>query len=218
MSTFSLTRFFRPSASPRQKLIRLQLEELESRLSPAVFNPLPSIMDGASLSLRDAVLQADGNSDASNTINLAAGAYTLNDAAAGNLLIQDAAAGVASKTFTLVGQGTASTIITGGSGWHDRIFQIVSAAGATVTVTLQNVTITGGNAQNSGLVGGNAALGGGLLIDGGQVSLTNVSVSGNAAHGAAGVNGANGAAGQAGAAGTGAPTPTAAASIWRPAR
>ena len=128
MFSFSLKRFFPPPTSPRQKTVRPQLEELESRLAPAVFNPLPSTTDGASLSLRDAILQADANGDASNTINLVAGAYTLSDAPAGNLLLQDAAAGVASKTFTLVSQGASSTIITGAQGWNDRIFQVVAQA------------------------------------------------------------------------------------------
>ena len=96
------------------------LEELEGRFAPATFNPLPSAVDGTSQSLRNAILTADANGDASNTISLAAGTYSLTDAAAGNLLIQDTAGGVASKTFTLVGQGPSSTIITGGSGWNDR--------------------------------------------------------------------------------------------------
>ena len=84
---FSIKRFLRPSVRPRLESIRPQLEELENRLVPATFNPLPSTMDGASLSLRDAIRQADGNADASNTINLASGVYSLTDAAAGNLLI-----------------------------------------------------------------------------------------------------------------------------------
>ena len=75
---------------------------------------------------------------------------------------------MASKTLTLVGQGASSTVVTGGPGWNDRDFQIVGASGAAVTVTFQNVAIEGGDAVNSGAVGGNAALGGGLLIDGGR--------------------------------------------------
>ena len=194
--------FFHPAPVPRKQSVQLWLEELEGRFAPATFNPLPSALDGASQSLRNAILTADSNGDASNTISLAAGTYSLTDAAAGNLLLQDTASGVASKTFTLVGQGPSSTVVAGGAGWNDRDFQIVGANGAAVTVTFQNLTIEGGDAQNAGAVGGDAALGGGLLIDGAQVTLTGVSVSNNTAYGAAGAAGANGAAGSAGTAGT----------------
>ena len=107
--------FFRPTAAPRKPSVRPWLEELEGRLAPATFNPLPSAVDGTSQSLRSAILTADTNGDSSNTISLAAGTYSLADATAGNLLIQDTASGVASKTFTLVGQSASSTIITGGA-------------------------------------------------------------------------------------------------------
>ena len=50
----------------------------------------------------------------------------------------------------------------------------------------------GGNATNGGILGGDAALGGGLLIDGGTVSLTHVAVKGDEAEGAAGAAGAAG--------------------------
>ena len=91
--------FARNRASRRPKtsnkiLFRGHLEQLEDRVTPAQFNPLPSLADGASLSLRDAIVQSDGNSDASNTIILSAGTYSLTDTAAGNLLIQDTASGV----------------------------------------------------------------------------------------------------------------------------
>jgi hypothetical protein len=184
--------FLRPTAAPRKEAVRPWLEELEGRFAPAMFSPLPSAADGASQSLRAALLAADANGDASNTISLAAGTYTLTDAAAGNLLIQDTASGVASKTFTLVGQGASGTIITGGAGWNDRDFQIIGANGAAVTVTFQDASIEGGDAQNAGVLGGGAALGGGLLIDGGQVTLTDVTVSNNVARGAAGADGAAG--------------------------
>ena len=176
---------------------------MEGRVAPATFNPLPSAADGTSQSLRGSLLTADSNGDASNTISLAAGTYSLTDTTAGNLLIQDTAGGVASKTFIIAGQSASSTIVTGGSGWNDRVFQIVSASGAAVTVTFQNVTIEGGDAQNAG---------GGLLIDGGQVALSNVSVSGNVARARPGRTGPRARPVRPGL------RPRAAASTWRAAR
>ena len=46
------------------------------------------------------------------------------------------------------------------------------------------------------------ALGGGILIDGGQVTISNASITGNHASGASGANGASGGIGLAGAPGT----------------
>src|SRR5258708_33665703 len=101
--------------APRKPAFQPRLEELESRLAPATFTPQPSTVDGARLSLRDAINSADSNGDASNTILLAAGTYTLSDTLAGNLQIQDTAAGLSSKTLTIVGQGSANTITAGSS-------------------------------------------------------------------------------------------------------
>src|SRR5690242_19274267 len=101
----SSKRFTRPTPSPRKRDFLRLVEELEPRLPPAGFNPLPSTPDGAPLSLRDAILQADGNGDAANTIRLGPGTYTLTDALDGNLLIQNTAVGVPGKTLTVVGQG-----------------------------------------------------------------------------------------------------------------
>ncbi len=148
---FSPRRFFRSTHSPRRgKCFQPLLEELETRWVPATFTPHPTLVDGASLSLRDAILQANSNGDANNTINLASGTYKLTDAVEGNLLIQDTASGVASKTLTIIHLGAGSAIITGSSSWQDRIFEILGTSGASVSVLFQNVTIEGGNAQNDG--------------------------------------------------------------------
>ena len=56
----------------------------------AVFNVTPSATDGATGSLRAALVSASTNSDTSNTINLAVGTYALTDSAVGNLLIDNA--------------------------------------------------------------------------------------------------------------------------------
>lgn len=136
--------------------------------------------DGATGSLRDAIDQSDTNSDASNTINLAAGTYSLTDTAVGELLIKDHAAGVAAKSLSISGVGAGTTIVDG-SQLNSRVFQIVSSQGAAVTVVFQNLTVQGGAATDGGALGGNAALGGGILIDGGNVTLSSVSVKSNRA-------------------------------------
>ena len=186
----------------RKRRISLNLEHLEARLAPAVFNLVPGAADGAAGSLRVAIEQADTNSDASNTINLAAGAYTLTQSGLGNLLVQDENPGTPEKSFLLVGQGEDSTIIEPGSAsWDDRIFEVVSKIGANVTVAFQDLTIEKGSAKDGGVLGGSAALGGGLLIDGGRVTLSQVSVMSNTAAGANGKDGATGAPGKPGSVG-----------------
>ena len=86
---FSRIRSLRQLAPRRRRSLGLILEELEIRLAPAVFNVMPTPVDGTSGSLRNAIEQADSNSDASNTINLAAGTYQLADTTDGSLLIRD---------------------------------------------------------------------------------------------------------------------------------
>ena len=82
-------------------------------------------------SLRDAINRADENGDSNNVITLAAGTYALTDVADGNLLIEDKAGGVAEKSLTIVGQGTASTIVEsqagGASGY--RVFEVGAPPG-----------------------------------------------------------------------------------------
>ena len=85
------------------------------------------------------------------------------------------------KTLTIVGQGdgASGTIIQPGtSPWQDRIFEVVATTGSNISVVFQDLAIAGGNATNGGILGGTAALGGGLLIDGGTVSMTRVAVQG----------------------------------------
>src|SRR5437763_13908269 len=69
------TSFFTLKKRPSRRV--LQLDALEDRFCPAVFNPSPRVPDGAPGSLRDAVIQANSNGDAGNTIRLQAGTYTL---------------------------------------------------------------------------------------------------------------------------------------------
>ncbi len=186
MSHAKRSRRQRPSS--RVRMWPSHLETLEIRMAPAVFAVSPSAADGAPGSLRYAINQADDNGDASNVINLAIGTYALTDATDGNLLIQDKGAGVPDKSLAIIGQGEANTIIEPQTAAASafRVFEIVSSAGASVSVLFQSLAISDGVARNGGAVGGALALGGGLLIDGGNVTLSHVAVSNNQALGASG--------------------------------
>ena len=160
------------------------------------YYPVPT--DG---SLRDAIAAADSNSFTSNTIVLAEATYPVTNLTAGQLVISDTSA-LGSKTLTIAGQGETDTIIEPGiTSWQDRLFEIVSSGGAAMTVVFQDLSIEGGHATNGGTLGGSAALGGAILIDGGTVWLTSVALSNNEAAGAAGSIGAAGALYAAGASG-----------------
>ena len=75
-------------------------------------------------------------------------------------------------------------------------FRVFEIGGSNATLKLQNVTIEGGHAIGPDPT--RAARGGGMLIDGGAVTLSNAVVSGNHASGASGTDGANGASGRTG--------------------
>ena len=144
---------------------------------------------------------AESNSFADNTIVLAAGTYPLTNQSLGQLVIQNQSTSLF-KTLTFVGQGETSSIIAPGIlNWNDRDIEILGSSGAGISVVFQDLAIEGGNATNGGVLGGNAALGGGLLVDNAIVTLANVLVQNNQAQGAIGATGAAGAPGKAGATG-----------------
>jgi len=159
------------------------------------FYPVPT-----DASLRTAISLADSNSHAFNTIVLSASSYLLSDLSSGGLVIENSSS-LPSKTLTITGQGETASIIGSVFNWHDRIFEVQGSGGQSLNVILQDMTIEGGNAQNGGVLGGAIALGGGLLIDDANVTLTNDVVQNNNAQGAPGAAGAAGAIGAAGAAG-----------------
>ena len=177
------------------------LEDLEARRMLAVFSP------ATGEALRSAIATADSNGDAVNTINLSAGAFQLTNEAAGALLIQNQNAQlVPNKTLDIIGAGPASTTVEPstslGTPWNDRVLTVVGSEGAGVTVLIENVTISGGSIKAASANTQLPAEGGGLLVDGGQVTLSNAVVSGNQVVGAQGINGgpaahaASGASGQ----------------------
>jgi fibronectin-binding autotransporter adhesin len=152
-------------------------------------------------SLRTAIAAADSSNFASNTIYLQSGAYTLTNSSLGQLVIQDLSSGVASKTITIVGQGPGQTIIEPSTdqGFGSRVFEVIGSPGASVTVVFQDLTITGGYAGNNGGLSGNgASVGGGILIEDGDVNLSDVDLVGNVAQGNVGAVGGKGGRGEPG--------------------
>ncbi|MGE3806663.1 MAG: choice-of-anchor Q domain-containing protein, partial [Gemmataceae bacterium] len=177
------------SARPVQKTARApKLEELESRFAPAGYNPDVFTDSVSGNTLRNAILQANGNGQ-DNVITLGAGVYSLtltgrDDAGLMGDLDITANPG---HTLTIVGVSSTATVIDG-SQLGDRIFDIFG----NVTVVFQNLTISGGTASDGGSVGGTDALGGGLLINGASVTLDHVAVVSNIALGNSGSGGGHG--------------------------
>lgn len=145
----SLILGFRNRFSSRSRRRRVSpgiaCERLEQKIAPAIFNVTAAAVDGATGSLRKAIIDANTNGDASNTITLAAGTYNLtlagageNAAATGDLDIFGS-----TKTLTITGASAATTIINGGQ--LDRVFDINGA-----TVNLANVTVQGGQVHERG--------------------------------------------------------------------
>ena len=181
-------RFSHTLRARRNRAAKPCLDVLELRTSPAasIFNPAPG-MD----TLRAAIAQAESDSSSTDVINLSAGIYSQSQAGGGQVVIQDMDASVAGKTLIIAGAGATESIVQPASSGF-RNFEVVGKAGATVTVVFRDVSIREGDATDGGTLGGAVALGGGILIEGGNVTLSNVSVSGNHASGAAGGQLSNG--------------------------
>jgi Bacterial Ig-like domain (group 3) len=165
------------TAKKRPPRAIIQVEQLEDRWVPATIAPT-TFADGIGIgSLRNAFVTANSNYQ-NNTIDLSAGTYNLsitgNDSAgtAGNLELN-----AAGFTETIEGAGPGLTVINANN--IDRVLQVVG----NVNVVLSNLTITGGQATNGGSIGGTAALGGGILNNGGSLTLDDVTVTNNIAQG-----------------------------------
>ena len=147
-------------------------------------------MDGADQSLRVAILSANNDSGtATDTIQLAAGTYTLtiaNTADNHDVSGTQGDLNITSTSHALIIQGATdangkpTTVIDQTAA--DRVFQIVNAG---TTVTFRDVVIEGGDAREDGgagtAAGSTDAQGGGILDDGGNVTLTNVVLQNNTA-------------------------------------
>jgi hypothetical protein len=190
----------RPRRRPSRQHSPLRLEPLEARWLPTTFTPT-TFADGGpgSGSLRDAVLMANADAGtATDTIQLAAGTYTLtipntagheNAGLTGDLNITSTA-----HTLIIQGAGDFGPItVIDASQLMDRAFQVVNPG---TTVVFRDLVIQGGLAQDDGtagaLPGSTDSLGGGILDNGGTLTLTNVVLKNNRALGANGANGANG--------------------------
>src|SRR5262249_6234184 len=116
----------------RRCALRLILEGLEPRTAPTA-NVFTNIADEGAL--RAAVAAADSNEFADNIIELS-GSVTLFDAASGPLVIENATS--MAKTLTIEGPGTtsASAVISGSPALNSRVFEVIAAGTASVTVVL----------------------------------------------------------------------------------
>jgi hypothetical protein len=174
------------------------VEFLERRWVPATLTPT-TFADGGpgSGSLRDAVFQFNADTGiADDTIQLQAGTYALTIQNVGGRhetagLTGDLNLTKASHHWIIQGAGP-STLIDA-SQLHDRVFDIVTPG---TQVVFRDLVIQGGLAQDNGLDGVSAlstdALGGGLLNNGGTVTLDHVVLTNNVAQGGPGFRGANG--------------------------
>jgi Bacterial Ig domain/Putative Ig domain len=123
------------------------------------------------ISLREAII-ATNNDLGANTIILGAGTHLLSiagineqNAATGDLDIED--------ELTIIGAGTANTIVDGNG--LDRVFDIVGGP----TVTIQDLTVQGGDAGNKWGAGVN-------IEDGGTVDLNRLVIRNNQVNGSGG--------------------------------
>jgi hypothetical protein len=172
--------------------IRPRLEVLEDRLTPAVFTPTVFSDGTAGGTLREAITNANNDpGTATDTVQLSAGTYMLtipNTANNHDVSGTQGDLNVTGTAHALVIQGTTdangnpTSIIR--QTVADRVLQILNLnGGAAATVTLKNVIIDGGNAQDDGSAGAVAgqsdALGGGIMDDGGNLTLINVVVQNN---------------------------------------
>jgi uncharacterized repeat protein (TIGR01451 family) len=167
------------------KLEHLEDRTLLSNYTTGVFTDgVTGAPNNANSTLRDAIIAANADiGTATDTIQLSAGTYTLNDA---NNNLGDLSITNTSHSLIIQGatntDGTPATIIDQKA--LTRVFQIVNPG---TTVQFENVIIEGGDARDNGGVGSTpAALGGGLLSNGGNVTMTNVAFMGDAAVGGAG--------------------------------
>jgi hypothetical protein len=196
-----------PSRHSRRELgrkappARPRLEALEDRVTPTTFTTTTLADDGTAASLRGAILRAsDDAGTAADTVQLQAGTYQLTIGNAAAKHEQANAQGdlnITSPAHALVIQGTTdanghpTTVIQQMA--LDRVFQVVNPG---TSVTFKDLVIEGGQAQDDGSAGAEAgstqAFGGGILDDGGDVTLTNVVLQNNSADAGAGFDASGG--------------------------
>jgi hypothetical protein len=131
------------------------------------------------LSLREAVCLANNFAPDTTTINLPSGTYDLTSLETGELQIETSGTGY---SLTINGTGTAANTIIQQTDGKDRIFEVDFALAGNNPLTIQNVTLTGGNCTNEGDCGfgGGAILAGGFTGD--SLTITNAVMSNNGAN------------------------------------
>ena len=148
-----------------------------------VYYPLP-----VDSSLRNDFTAAGSNADPINNLLLVYDAsYAISQ---GQILLRNNT--TSNKTIQVLGMGEGKSVITADG--TSRDLDIVGFNAQKVnnlTVLLQNLTIAGGNASDTGglLLPTGSGVGGGILMDGGVVALSNVAMESNMAHGATGGTG-----------------------------
>jgi hypothetical protein len=175
---------------------------LECRCVPATITPT-TLADGGrgSGSLRDAILMFNADTGiGDDIIQLQSGTYALTLRNLGGVHETDGLTGdlnltQASHHWIIQGAGSSgatATIIDAGQ-LQDRVFEIVTPG---TQVVLRDLVIRGGLAQDDGsngaLAGTTNALGGGILNNGGDVTLDNVVLQNNVARGGGGGTGRSG--------------------------
>jgi hypothetical protein len=134
-----------------------------------------------------AAITASNTSGVDDVIELATGTYTL----AGAILENANASGdldITKSSNNLVIRAATSAAVTISGGFNDRVFHI-NASGATISI--EGISIVNGLAYDDGS-GLSEARGGGILLEQGSLTLTDVSMSSNYAAGISGSSGSFG--------------------------
>ena len=167
--------------------MRLRIELLETRWVPTTITPTTFDDGGAgSGSLRDAVLQFNGDTGTDDDIiQLEAGTYRLTIQNVGGHHETAGFTGDLNLTQTShrwIIQGAGLSTIIDASQLQDRVFQIINPG---TQVVFQDLVIQAGLAQDDGsdgaLAGTTDLLGGGILNNGGHVTLEDVVLQNNKA-------------------------------------
>jgi hypothetical protein len=189
----------RKASSRRRE--RPYLEALEDRVTPTTFALTTFADDSTPNSLRGAITQANHDlGPTTDIIQLAAGTYPLTIANSGGKHETSNAQG--DLNFGSNGHGLIIRGTTDAQGHPtttirqtvlDRVFQVL---GTGLKVTFKDLIIEGGQAQDDGAdqaaAGSTEAEGGGILDDGGDITLTNVLLRQNSAVAGAGFGGEGG--------------------------
>ncbi|MEY2977546.1 MAG: hypothetical protein ACO31I_02465 [Prochlorotrichaceae cyanobacterium] len=131
------------------------------------------------ISLRDAIIEANTNADAVDTINLPAGTYILTLAGSNEDASATGDLDITNGTITIVGAGSGTTTINAGG--IDRVFQVLGGS----NLTISGVTVTGGVTPSLNPFTGD--LGGGIYVQDGTLIANSIVVDANQATNGGGI-------------------------------